>query len=130
MANPVQMAQMIRIALQMLSVDNEHHSFEHVCRHLAKRRIASNILPATGPVSGGGDQGRDFETFRTYLADELPFSIGFLARSSTDTIVFACTVQRDKLRAKFEEDITSICTQGTRVLTGSASSPSRAYGPG
>ncbi|AMY20326.1 MULTISPECIES: hypothetical protein [Nocardiaceae] len=115
MATPVQMSQIIRLALGTLSADNAHHSFEHMCRHVAKRRIASNVLPATGPVSAGGDQGRDIETFRTYLADELPFALGFLALASTDVVVFACTIQRDGLRAKFEGDIGSICTQGTRV---------------
>ncbi|WP_433261581.1 hypothetical protein ACQPZF_27215 [Actinosynnema sp. CS-041913] len=115
MATPVETSQMIRFALHTLAADNAHHSFEHVCRHVAKRRITSNILPATGPVSAGGDQGRDFETFRTYLAGELPFALAFLALASTDVVVFACTIQRDGLRAKFEGDITSICTQGTHV---------------
>jgi hypothetical protein len=108
---------MIRLALGTLGADNAHHQFEHLCRHLAKRRIASNVLPATGPVSAGGDQGRDFETFRTYLAHELPFALGFLALASPDVMAFACTIQKDKLRAKFQEDITSICTQGTHVDT-------------
>lgn len=115
MANPVQTAQMIRLALGSLAADNAHHSFEHLCRHIAKRRIASNVLPATGPVSAGGDQGRDFETFCTYLTEELPFALGFLALASADVVVFACTIQRDGLRAKFEGDIKSICTQGTHV---------------
>lgn len=115
MATPVETAQMIRVALSLLSGENGHHSFEHLCRQAAKRRIASNVLPATGPVSAGGDQGRDFETFRTYLVDELPFALGFLALASRDVVVFACTIQRDKLRAKFESDIEAICTQGTHV---------------
>jgi hypothetical protein len=106
---------MIRLALGTLAADNAHHQFEHLSRHLAKRRIASNVLPATGPVSAGGDQGRDFETFRTYLAEELPFTIGFLALASSDVVVFACTIQKDKLRGKFEDDIKAICTQGTHV---------------
>jgi hypothetical protein len=106
---------MIRLALGTLAADNAHHQFEHLSRHLAKRRIASNILPATGPVSAGGDQGRDFETFRTYLAEKLPFAIGFVALASSDVVVFACTIQKDKLRGKFEDDIKSICTQGTHV---------------
>jgi hypothetical protein len=114
-ANPVQTAQMIRLALGSVAADNEHHSFEHLCRQVAKRRIASNVVPATGPVSAGGDQGRDFETFRTYLAGELPFAIGFLTLASSDVVVFACTIQRDGPRAKFEGDIRSICTQGTQV---------------
>jgi hypothetical protein len=76
-ANLVQTAQMIRVVLSLLSGENGHHTFEHVCREVAKRRVVSNVLPATGPVSAGGDHGRDFETFRTYLVDELPFRWGF-----------------------------------------------------
>lgn len=67
---------MIRLALGTLAADNAHHQFEQLCRHLARYRIASNILPATGPVSADGDQGRAFETFRTHLAEELPFALG------------------------------------------------------
>lgn len=115
MATPVQTAQMVRLAFGTLNTDNAHHSFEHLCRQVAKLRIASNVLPASGPVSAGGDQGRDFETFRTYLVNELPFALGFLAFASTDVIVFACTIQRDDLKAKFKSDITSICSQGTDV---------------
>ena len=117
MPTPVQTAQMIRLALGTLATDNAHHQFEQLCRHLAKRRIASNVLPATGPVSAGGDQGCDFETFRTYLAEDLPFALGFLALASSDVVVFACTIQKDKLRRKFEDDIKSIRTQGTHVDT-------------
>ncbi len=106
---------MIRMALSLLSGENGHHSFEHLCRQVAKRRIASNVLPATGPVSAGGDQGRDFETFRTYLTEELPFALGFLALASRDVVVFACTIQRDKLKSKFKGDVEAICTQGTHV---------------
>ena len=106
---------MVRMTLTLLSGDNGHHSFEHLCRHVVKRRISSNILPATGPVSAGGDQGRDFETFRTYLVEELPFALGFLALASRDVVVFACTIQRDDLRTKFKSDIEAICTNGTHV---------------
>jgi hypothetical protein len=49
------------------------------------------------------------------VADELPFALGFLALASTDVVVFACTIQRDRLRAKFEDDIKCICTQGAQV---------------
>jgi hypothetical protein len=70
-------------------------------------------VPATGPVSAGGDQGRDFETFRTYLSEELPFAVGLVGLASQDVLAFACTLQRDNLRAKFERDIEAICTQGT-----------------
>ena len=67
MANTEQLIGQIRFQLEQLSVKNAHHEFEHLCRHLARTRLCSNILPATGPVAAAGDQGRDFESFRTYL---------------------------------------------------------------
>jgi hypothetical protein len=65
----------------------------------------------------GADQGRDFETFRTYLAGSLRFSRGFIGLASPDTVVFACTIQREDVRGKIKDDLTSICTQGTTVQT-------------
>lgn len=53
--------------LDQLSATNSHHEFEHICRHLARETITPNILPATGPVTAGGDEGRDFETFTTFI---------------------------------------------------------------
>ena len=71
MANPAQVQSQVKFALSQLPAQNAHHLFEQICRHLTTRFICSNVLPATGPVSAGGDQGRDFETFRTYLRNEL-----------------------------------------------------------
>jgi len=65
LATPTQVATLIRSALADLDGLNAHHEFEHLCRQLAMRRVATNVLPATGPVSAGGDQGRDFETYRS-----------------------------------------------------------------
>jgi hypothetical protein len=98
-----------------LSGHDGHHEFESLCRELARARFASNVLPATGPVAVGGDQGRDFETFHTYLAGSLRFATGFLALAAPDTVVFACTLQRGKLKSKIKADAESICTQGTPV---------------
>jgi hypothetical protein len=58
----------IRFQLTQLSAENAEHDFEHLTFDLARVRVASNLLPATGPVQAGGDQGRDFESYRTYLA--------------------------------------------------------------
>jgi hypothetical protein len=109
------LARSIRFALSDLSSQNAHHEFEHLCRQLARRRIASNVIPATGPVASGGDQGRDFETFRTYLREQLPFSIGFLALAAEDIVVFACTLQENDLASKIRGDIDAICSEGTPV---------------
>ncbi|MER7278030.1 tetratricopeptide repeat protein [Dactylosporangium sp. NPDC000244] len=112
---PPRLAQIIVSALKELSSYNGHHEFEHLCRELTRRRIASNVLPATGPVSAGGDQGRDFESFRTFLRDELPNSSAFVALASSNAIVCACTLQRHGLAAKIREDVEKICSAGGRV---------------
>ena|SRR5258708_27582100 len=68
------------------------------------------ILPATGPVSAGGDRGRDFETFRTLISTRLPGS--FLACDGDRRIVFSCTLQRDNLAAKIRNDLRAITDGG------------------
>jgi hypothetical protein len=99
-------AQQIRFALTRLRSRNGHHQFEEACRHFAAARISRNILPATGPVSAGGDQGRDFETFRSYLGSQLPGS--FMAVEHQLPVVFACTLQQAGLEAKIKQDVTAI----------------------
>lgn len=69
--NKTELTRQIRFALDQLLPQNGHHQFEHFSRAFTAKKICSNVLPATGPVSAGGDQGRDFETFRTHLRGEL-----------------------------------------------------------
>lgn len=69
MSDPTQRRRFLRFQLDELSAENGHHTFEHICREAARARIASNLLTATGPVSAGGDAGRDFEK----LDPEQPF---------------------------------------------------------
>ena len=99
-------AQQIRFALSRLAARNAHHLFEEVCRHFAVARISRNILPATGPVGRGGDQGRDFETFRAYISDRLPGS--FMGTEYDQLLVFACTLQSGELPRKIRQDLTAI----------------------
>ena len=115
MANPSEVEAQIRFALSQLPGHNAHHEFEHICRYLTQQFICSNVLPATGPVSAGGDQGRDFETFRTYLREELGPHGAFLGLASGGTIAFVCTIQADNLRAKLRQDIEKVCTSGHPV---------------
>jgi hypothetical protein len=63
-ALPVEAEKYIRFQLERLAARNEHHVFEEICCRIAKRRLSTNLLPATGPVSVGGDQGRDAESYR------------------------------------------------------------------
>lgn len=98
---PEVVGKLIRYALSELSTDNAHHHFEHLCRHLARRRICSNILPATGPVSGGGDKGADFETLQV----ESGFGASRYWRlAAPGKTLFACSLERN-LKRKIKADI-------------------------
>src|SRR5690349_3544408 len=92
-AMPDRLAGRVRYALAQLRSRNGHHTFEDICRALSRIRITPNVLPATGPVSSGGDQGRDFESFRTWDAGR---------------IAFVCTLQQDRLKEKIQKDIAAV----------------------
>ncbi len=115
MPSPVEAERYIRFQLEHLTARNEHHTFEEICYRIAKRRLSSNLLPATGPVSAGGDQGRDAETYYTRLPQELPAAAGFVGRATTQPLVVACSVQKDALEAKIRGDVNAICGQGGAV---------------
>ncbi len=115
MASPAAVEAQVRYALFHLSAHNAHHEFEQLCRHLTQQFICTNILPATGPVSAGGDQGRDFETFRTYLREELGPHGAFLGLVSEGTIAFICTIQATDLLGKLKQDIKTVCDSGHPV---------------
>ena len=115
MMNPYQIKSQIRFQLEQLSIKNAHHDFEHLCRYLTKARICSNVIPATGPVSAGGDQGRDFETFRTYLKSCPISNSTFIGMISQKTIAFACSLQKDGITNKIKRDINTIMDSGSSV---------------
>lgn len=110
--NPARLSAVIRFHLSELSARNSHHEFEHLARYLARARIARNILPATGPVSSGGDRGRDFETFSTrHPSPALPGN-SFAARSSGDRkLIFACSLQKT-IETKIRKDVRTLVDQG------------------
>lgn len=108
--SPLQSIAMIRFQLEQLGARNAHHEFEHICRNLSREVICSNILPATGPVSSGGDQGRDFETFVTFINHSRKDSHYFGGHSGEKKIVFACSITKQaNVRSKIESDVASIC---------------------
>lgn len=109
-----QVASHIRFGLEQLSARNAHHDFEHLCRHLTRRRICSNVLPSTGPVSAGGDQGRDFETFRTYLESTPIAASTFLGLASTKLLAFACSLNK-AITPKIKSDVKTIQSSGNKV---------------
>jgi hypothetical protein len=110
--NRIQLREFIRYQLSQLSAKNAHHEFERLAFELAKIRIASNLLPATGPVQSGGDQGRDFESYQTYLSKTTIASSTFLTRISDGIIVGACSLEK-KIEQKIKKDLQNIFKQGT-----------------
>lgn len=106
---PVQLVTIIRYHLNELSSRNGHHEFEQLSRYLARARVYSNILPATGPVGAGGDQGRDFETFETNVT--LPAVTRFKDLASDHEVAFACSLKKD-IEPKIRQDVRSIVAGG------------------
>lgn len=113
-SDPIVRAQLIRVSLWNLGEANGHHVFEHICSEVTRARIAANFRCATGPVSAGGDQGRDGETYWTDLPDGSRVS-PTLAPISHAPTVMACTIQKDGIPAKIMRDVTSVCSRGARV---------------
>jgi hypothetical protein len=110
--NPAKLTSMIRYYLSELGALNAHHEFEHLARYLARARVAMNILPATGPVSSGGDGGRDFETYKTHHVKSAPVSSKFAARSTGQrSVVFACSLQKT-IEAKIRKDVSNLIDVG------------------
>lgn len=104
----------IRFHLEQLSSRNAHHEFEVICRRHARARICDRVLPATGPVAAGGDQGRDFETFKSF---KKPTGTELFVGSNLGGelhLVFACTTQKDGLPSKIKGDITEIMRGAVR----------------
>lgn len=117
MADREALRKMIRFHLATLGETNDHHRFELLCLDLTRARIAANVMPATGPVSAGGDQGRDAESYWSDLASNP--SAG--TRSSTarliasENVVVACTLQLQKVPQKIAADIDAIVQKGEPV---------------
>ncbi|MEE1838865.1 hypothetical protein ACIODX_19115 [Streptomyces sp. NPDC088190] len=105
----------IQFLLKQLAGRNEHHVFEQIVFQIALRRLSSNIVPATGPGSAGGDQGRDAESYYTNLPHELSGAGGFVGRATTEPWVLAASVQKPPLDGKIRDDLQSICSRGEPV---------------
>lgn len=115
METPPQLVQQILFSLDRLADGNGHHEYEKICFAFARRRVSINLLPATGPVSAGGDQGRDGESFWSNLANEIPGTAVHAATVSAERVVLACTIQKAGIPSKIRSDLRSIAGQGTPV---------------
>lgn len=62
-------------------------------------------------MGSGGDQGRDFETFTTFIQNKKSESVIFLGVGESKPLVFACSLQKPRtLKSKIESDVREICT--------------------
>jgi hypothetical protein len=115
MKNRVELRAYIRYQLAQLAARNGAHEFEQLCFALARLRHVSNVQPATGPVQAGGDQGRDFESYRTYLQSSSLARSVFLSLASSDVVVGACTLEKRDTAAKVRSDLAVIFGDGVRA---------------
>lgn len=109
MPNLAELSRYLRYRLSKLSAENAHHRFEELVRHFARLQLCTNILPATGPVGAGGDQGLDFESYRSYIKDSPLEGVCHLGRSGEARLAFAASLSK-KIVPKIKEDITAICS--------------------
>lgn len=107
-----EVVQQIKFAFSRLGDSNGHHEFEAICLAFARQRISPNFLPATGPVSAYGDQGRDGETFWSAIShDSYKYRIVAIGDQS---VVLACTLQSSGIAIKVKNDLEKI-TSGAPV---------------
>jgi hypothetical protein len=115
MTSPTELERSIRFGLSTLTETNSHHDFETISLGLARKRIATNLMPATGPVAAGGDQGRDAESYWTNLTNEEARTSFFIVGATDENVVLACTTQQADIPSKIRADLQSICSRGEPV---------------
>lgn len=107
MRNTSELARFLRFRLSQLSAENAHHRFEELARQFARLRICERILPATGPVSSGGDQGLDFESYRTYIRSSPFVGDSFIGDTGDEKLGFAVSLQK-AIVPKIQKDVRTI----------------------
>ena len=115
MMSPTQLIQYLRFALDELTHRNGQFDFEALAQEIVRSRIASNIVTATGQVSAKGDQGRDAETYTSYLKQQLGPHTAFLAHVSDTMIAVCCTIQQEDLKDKFVKDAKKVMDSGAPI---------------
>ncbi len=111
---PEEISRYLLFALSQLAGENGHHKFEHICYQLASRRIYSNVIPSTGPVSAGGDQGSDFETYQIGELSVLEPISEFFGKVAHEKVVFACSIEKNYSR-KIKDDLRAAAKFPVRV---------------
>lgn len=113
MSNLRKIKQQIKFSLHNLSAENAHYDFESICRHFSRKRLGLNILPATGPVSAGGDQGRDFETY-TIIPEVVPY-LEKNKKIIPTKAAFVCTTQLKGVPSKIKDDVKKAISSGDKI---------------
>jgi hypothetical protein len=113
-SNAVEASLYVRFALSQLTGTNGHHEFERLCFQLARRRIYPNVIPATGPVSAGGDQGKDFETYTVGEVMPVGTHSNFFAQASREKVVFACSLEKN-VQKKIKDDLKAAAESKEKV---------------
>lgn len=113
--NRVELKGYIRFQLSQLSARNAEHEFENLAFELARLRVVPNLLPATGPVQAGGDQGRDFESYRVHLAQSSLATSAFVTAASDGLVVGACTLDK-RIVQKVKKDLRTIFSSGEKPV--------------
>jgi len=97
----------LRFALKELRRRDGFVDFQDLCLALARVTVCSSFRKTTGPVSAGGDGGRDFDSFVSFEAE-----LGELAAATKfrpgDTAVGMCTLQQDKIGNKILADVEKV----------------------
>lgn len=114
MKNRIEVQSYVRFQLSQLGAKNGAHLFERLCFELARLRHVRNILPATGPVQAGGDQGRDFESYRTHLVGAGLGASTFIAMATDEVVVGAVTLEKGDTAGKIRADLKTIFASGDR----------------
>ena len=121
----------IKFSLETLDATNGHHKFEDVSFAIAKVKITPNLKKATGPVSKGGDQGKDFESYISFISNEnkilLPDSESKDFDKITHTkLAVACSIQKEPVKikkggdlgqCKLKDDVEKIMDHDPKVKT-------------
>lgn len=100
----------IQAALADLPARNGHHEFEQLAYRIVQARIAPNVMLPTGPVSAGGDAGRDAETYWV-VADDFDRST-FALSPAEGLVVGVTTTAKKRLSAKIGKDVARCCQDG------------------
>jgi len=98
----------IKYSLEILNRENGGAKFEQLATDLINKTICSNIIPATGPYSGG-DKGQDGTTHTSFITDsDNLFRIWIKSpEPQKEKIVFAFSINK-RWKSKVSKDVDKI----------------------